>query len=627
MKKNLRAWLYAIPGVLSFFAVMTPANVQAQGAAPSQHLTFSFPSDAVLKMHKIKIVQSAYTEYFEMHSFTNGYAGLQQTPDSSKGSSHTLISSLWDPNTAGGIYSSVQYKAANTYTGRFGGEGDGYQSINPYNWTLNTWYNMVIRSWKSGGQLYIATFINNLSNNQWFHTATLSIPAPANYLGAGNDAFLENWDDNVKWNGAFVRKAFFKDCWNLNTSGIWQKHTSRAFSANAGDQGRNGIYDRAFNAGYDATEDAYFMVHGGNTTPDAAFGTGRTLSLPVQTNQGTAPVITAGVISTVSAAYNSGSTTISWTNNNTTGPQLSAKVEILNAAGTVLSTQQDTVPQKRSATIAGSLAAGSYTARVTIRDIFNNLSAAVTSTFTVSGGADTTWYKIKNAYSNLYLGVKDSSKANLATIAQYSNNNGYHLQWYLSTQNGAKVIINRRSGKAIDLPGSAQTAGTHPVQYTVQNGLNQQWNLVAVNGGAYLIQSNMSNHYVLDDSASSTINGTGIILYPASGSSGGTNQQWLLEQVINPLNAQSAMVAAQVTEHTTPADGRIQLYPNPVHSNLYVSVKKKKDQPWIYIYNVMGRQVQKINVQQTPAKIDISTFGNGVYFVKYDNETMRFVKH
>ena len=53
----------------------------------------------------------------------------------------------------------------------------------------------------------------------------------------------------------------------------------------AGDQGRNGYFDRAFNSGYDATEDAYFMVHGGTTVPDTAFGTGRTLQLPTQTNQ------------------------------------------------------------------------------------------------------------------------------------------------------------------------------------------------------------------------------------------------------------------------------------------------------------------------------------------------------
>ncbi|MFB6456445.1 DUF3472 domain-containing protein [Chitinophaga sp. Hz27] len=630
MKKNLRTWLYAIMGCLYLFAFLQPKNASAQGAAPSEHLTFSFPSDAVLKMHKIKIVQSAFTEYFEMNSFTSGYAGLQQTPDSSKGSSHTLISSLWDPNTSAGIYSSVAYQAPNTYTGRFGGEGDGYQSINPYNWVMNTWYNQVIRSWKSNGQLYVATFINNLSTNQWFHTATLAMPAPSNYLGSGNDAFLENWDNNVKWNGAFVRKAFFKDCWNLNASGVWQKHTSRYFSANAGDSVRNGIYDRAFDAGYDSTEDAYYMVHGGSTTPNTGFGTGRTLTLPAQTNQGTAPAITAGVVSNISASYAAGTTTISWTNNNTTAPQLSAKVEILDAGGTVLYTQQDTVPQKRSTTFAATLSAGTYTARVTMRDIFNNLSAAVTGSFTVSsGGTDTTFYKFKNVYSNLYLGVKDSSTANSATISQYANSNSYNLQWYPSTQsNGALVLINRRSGKALDLPGSAQTAGTHPIQYTVTNGTNQQWNLVATTGGAYLIQSNMSNHYVLDDSASSTLQGTGIILYSPSGTGGSANQQWMQESVSS--SSLSALSGANVSAAYMPAPTAtalsFQVYPNPASSTLHVTLKKVVGNVWLYLYDALGREVSRKAAASSTMQLDISALKPGTYFVKYGKDTVTFVK-
>ncbi|NIG56759.1 RICIN domain-containing protein [Chitinophaga sp. Cy-1792] len=629
MKKSLRTRLYACLWCLGMFVFLMPEHTNAQGAAPSEHLVFSFPADAVLKMHKVKIVQSAYTEYFEMNSFTSGYAGLQQTPDSSKGSSHTLISSLWDPNTSAGIYSSVAYQASNTYTGRFGGEGDGYQSINPYNWVMNTWYNQVIRAWKSNGQLYVATFMNNLSTNQWFHTVTLAMPAPSNFLGSGNDAFLENWDSNVKWNGAFVRKAFFKDCWNLNTSGVWQKHTSRYFSANAGDSARNGIYDRAFDAGYDSTEDAYYMVHGGSTTPGAGFGTGRTLTLPAQTNQGTAPVITAGVISSVTASYASGITTVNWTNDNTTSPQLSAKVEILDAGGTVLYTQQDTLPQKRSTTFMATLSAGSYTARVTVRDIFNNLSAAVTGSFTVSGrGTDTTFYKFKNAYSNLYLGVKDSSTANSATISQYAGSNSYNLQWYASTQsNGSIVLINRRSGKALDLPGSAQTAGTHPIQYTVTNGTNQQWNLVVATGSTFLIQSNMSNHYVLDDSASSTLQGTGIILYAASGTSGSANQQWYQESVSSGLSSLSGAAVSAALMPAPPVTASVlQVFPNPAVNVVNITCKKMNAKMWIWFYDVPGRVVKRVAVTGSPMQVDISSLLPGTYFVKYGNETVTFVK-
>ncbi|MES1160317.1 MAG: hypothetical protein ABUM51_06160, partial [Bacteroidota bacterium] len=104
--------------LLYMFLFSRQSGFSQSNAAPSEHLTYSFPNDAVLKMHKVKIVQSAFASYFEVQSFTNGYAGLQLTPDSSHGSSHILISSLWDPNTSGGIYSVLDYAAPNTYTGR-----------------------------------------------------------------------------------------------------------------------------------------------------------------------------------------------------------------------------------------------------------------------------------------------------------------------------------------------------------------------------------------------------------------------------------------------------------------------------------------------------------------------------
>jgi hypothetical protein len=104
------AWccLYAAPS----------AKAQSSNAAPSQHLVFSFPADASLKMMKVKITQTAYTSYFSVFNWTGGYAGLQHTPDSSSGSSKILIASQWDPNTAGGIVKAMALKPSILTTGR-----------------------------------------------------------------------------------------------------------------------------------------------------------------------------------------------------------------------------------------------------------------------------------------------------------------------------------------------------------------------------------------------------------------------------------------------------------------------------------------------------------------------------
>lgn len=374
---------------VSFYFLSVNAEGQ-ENAAPSVHLTYYFPSnDAILKMQKIKIVQSAFASYFELNWFTNGYAGLQQTPDKSFGNSNILISSLWDVNTAGGIYSNVDYNDSKTFKSRFGGEGDGWKTINPYNWQLNTWYNLVNRSWKSGGRLYIATFINNLSTGRWFHTATISIPDPNKYLEATNDAFLENWDGtNPSWNGSYIRKAFFKDCWNLNTNGVWEKNTRAYFSANnsAADIKRNGIYHNSFNAFYDNTENAYCMQHGGNTTPSAAFGGQRSLNLPAQANQGNSPTLTIGAITSLTVKHADETTNINWTIDEYKSPQLSAKIEIVDAHNNIVKTAENTLPEQRSIAINYPLGRGNYMARLTIRDIFNQVSQVATAPFTVTEG-------------------------------------------------------------------------------------------------------------------------------------------------------------------------------------------------------------------------------------------------
>lgn len=371
------------------FAICILKVYGQENAAPSMHLSHNFSaSDAILKMQKIKIVQSANASFFEINWFTNGYAGLQQTPDNSYGKSNILLSSLWDANTAGGVYSIVEYYDEATFTSRFGGEGDGWKTINPYNWSINTWYNLVNRAWVANNRLFIATFIKDLSTNNWLHTATLSIPFTGVYLASYNNAFLENWDGtNSQWNGSFVRKAFFKDSWKLNAKGNWEKNTNATVSVNnsQADIQRNGIYHDSFNAGYDENENAYFMQHGGSTTLSGNFNGGRTLNLPAQTNQGTIPSLTIGTILSVEFAHNpnNNSSNIGWLIDNTKSPQLSYKVEILNEFNAVILTVQDTKPQQRNHSFT--LTPGNYQARITIVDIFNQNSTPVSLGFNVPG--------------------------------------------------------------------------------------------------------------------------------------------------------------------------------------------------------------------------------------------------
>ena len=238
---------------------------------------------------------------------------------------------------------------------------------------------MVLRSWKENGKIYIANFIRNEATGKWFHTSTIGRRAESGFLGVGNGAFLENWvGDNPLWDGRFHRKAFFKDCWNLGVDNVWEKSTRRYFSANDNDAGRNGYFDRAFNAGYDAKENAYFMEHGGSVTPDAAFGTGRTLDLPEQANQGATPMLMALSGSNESAKYQSNKVIVSWAISDTGSPQLSYKIELLDPQGGVVANKELIRPETRADTLNNTLTTGNYNVRLTITDIFNKQSTAKT---------------------------------------------------------------------------------------------------------------------------------------------------------------------------------------------------------------------------------------------------------
>ena len=352
----------------------------SQNAAPSQHLPTKFDSKAILMTQRVKVIESAGTEYFSILNYRGGYGGIQQGVISKK-----LLASLWNNNATS--FASVTYTDPSTTSTNFTGEGEGAKAENTtYNWSLNVWYTFVVRSWKVGYTIYIASFIRNDATSQWFHTATLSrADTTGDFLGKVGDAFMENWaSTNPAYDGRFKRKAFFKDYWIIDTAGNWKKPYKIEFYANSNDSVRNGLYNWSFNAGYDATEDAYLMEHGGDVTPSAAFGTrGRYLLLPLQTNQGTAPVLTVGTVTSATASYTSGTTSVNWVVDLTKSPQLSSKVEILNAAGTVVSTINEILPQKRQALIASTLASGNYTARVTITDIFNQVAAPVSAPFTV----------------------------------------------------------------------------------------------------------------------------------------------------------------------------------------------------------------------------------------------------
>lgn len=68
---------------------------------------------------------------------------------------------------------------------------------------------------------------------------------------------------------------------------------------------------------------------------------------------------------------------------------------------------------------------------------------------------------------------------------QWSDGNGLNQQFSVADSSDGHVrLINRNSGKALEVQNSSTADGGNIVQYTDYNGANQQWQLVPVGGGS-----------------------------------------------------------------------------------------------------------------------------------------------
>ncbi len=90
---------------------------------------------------------------------------------------------------------------------------------------------------------------------------------------------------------------------------------------------------------------------------------------------------------------------------------------------------------------------------------------------------------------------------------------------------GTYKIINRKSGKALDLPGSVTTDGIQFQQYTYGGGNNQRFSLTVQSNGNYKITAVHSGDS-LAVANGSTADGAAVIQWPFSG---GTDQRWKLQ--------------------------------------------------------------------------------------------------
>ncbi|WFE66487.1 non-reducing end alpha-L-arabinofuranosidase family hydrolase [Micromonospora sp. WMMD714] len=124
--------------------------------------------------------------------------------------------------------------------------------------------------------------------------------------------------------------------------------------------------------------------------------------------------------------------------------------------------------------------------------------------------------------------------------------------------NASYVLVNRNSGKALDVYNLATNDGARITQWTRNDGSQQQWQFVDSGGGYYRLKSRLSGK-VLDVSGKSTADGGPIVQWTDNN---GTNQQFSIQDIdgyIQLINRNSGK-AVEVQGASTADGGNIVQY-------------------------------------------------------------------
>ncbi|HEX4817469.1 MAG TPA: non-reducing end alpha-L-arabinofuranosidase family hydrolase [Nonomuraea sp.] len=138
------------------------------------------------------------------------------------------------------------------------------------------------------------------------------------------------------------------------------------------------------------------------------------------------------------------------------------------------------------------------------------------------------WYVLVNRNSGKALDVYNLSTADGGRITQWTRNDQNQQQWqFVDSGDGYYRIKSRHSGKVLDVYNFSTANGGAIVQWADHNGTNQQWRLADSSDGYVRFVSRHSNK-ALEVQGASTADGANIVQYDDWG---GTNQQWQLVRV------------------------------------------------------------------------------------------------
>lgn len=133
------------------------------------------------------------------------------------------------------------------------------------------------------------------------------------------------------------------------------------------------------------------------------------------------------------------------------------------------------------------------------------------------------WYVLINRNSGKALDVAGASTTDGAALQQWTRHDGTNQQWqFVDAGNGFYRLKARHSDKVLDIAGASTADGAAVQQWADHNGANQQFRL-ADSDADHVRLINRGSGKAVEVRDASTADGGGIIQYADWG---GTNQQW-----------------------------------------------------------------------------------------------------
>jgi len=152
------------------------------------------------------------------------------------------------------------------------------------------------------------------------------------------------------------------------------------------------------------------------------------------------------------------------------------------------------------------------------------LTASAAAATTVDTNAS---YVLVNRTSGKALDVYNLATTDGARITQWTRNDGAQQQWqFVDSGGGYYRLKSKHSGKVLDVSGRSTADGGAIVQWTDNNAANQQFSMQDIDGYIQLINRNSGK--ALEVQGASTADGATIVQYTDWN---GANQQWQLVQV------------------------------------------------------------------------------------------------